>query len=128
KGLDAVFAVRVGGNANETEIVRFPSRESAGPRHTAVHPERNLIYVANELDSTVTTLSFDCERGGFTCIDHVSTLPFDYSGANRVAGIVMHPSGHMLYVSNRGHDSVACIPVDAAGKPAAPLDFLPALG
>lgn len=128
KGLDAVFAVRIGANQTDTQIVRFQSRESAGPRHAAFHPERNLIYVANELHSTVSTLSFDCESGGFTCIDHVLTLPPNYSDPNRVAGIVMHPSGRMLYVSNRGHDSVACIPVDASGKPNAPMDFLPALG
>ncbi|GAB2891941.1 lactonase family protein [Paraburkholderia jirisanensis] len=128
KGLDAVFAVRFGASAADTSINRFQSRESAGPRHAAFHPQMPLIYVANELDSTVTTLSFDADTGSFACIGHVSTLPGNYSGANRVAGIVAHPSGRMLYVSNRGHDSVACLPLDADGVPTAAHEFAPALG
>jgi 6-phosphogluconolactonase (cycloisomerase 2 family) len=128
KGLDAVFAVRLGVDQAETRIKRFQSRESAGPRHAAFHPEAALIYVANELDSTVTTLSFDAETGGLACVGHVSTLPPEYSGSNRVAGIVVHPSGRMLYVSNRGHDSVACVPLDADGHAGTPVAFAPALG
>lgn len=128
KGLDAVFAVRFGASPADASIQRFQSRESAGPRHVAFHPDAALLYVANELDSTVTTLSFDAGTGSLACVGHVSTLPPDYSGPNRVAGIVMHPSGRMLYVSNRGHDSVACVPVDGHGNASAPVAFAPALG
>jgi 6-phosphogluconolactonase (cycloisomerase 2 family) len=129
KGLDAVFAIRIGVSAAETQLNRFRSRESSGPRHAAFHPALPLVYVGNELDSTVTTLSFDEDAGTFQCIGHVSTLPGEYSGPNRVAGIVMHPSGRMLYVSNRGHDSVACLPLDVNGAfmPSAAA-FVPSLG
>jgi 6-phosphogluconolactonase len=129
KGLDSVFAVRIGANIADTRINRFKSRESAGPRHAAFHPALPLVYIGNELDSTVTTLSFDADAGAFQCIDHVSTLPGEYAGSNRVAGIVMHPSGRMLYVSNRGHDSIACLPLDAEGLVApSAAAFVPALG
>jgi 6-phosphogluconolactonase (cycloisomerase 2 family) len=128
KGLDAVFSVRLGPHQADTVINRFQSRESSGPRHAAFHPIVDLIYVANELDSTVTTLSFAADSGSFACMGHVSTLPQQYSGRNRVAGIVMHPSGRMLYVSNRGHDSVACIPIDSNGHLATPEAYVPALG
>jgi 6-phosphogluconolactonase len=129
KGLDAVFAIRIGASAAETQLNRFRSREAAGPRHAAFHPALPLVFVGNELDSTVTTLSFDLDAGTFRCIGHVSTLPGEYSGPNRVAGIVMHPAGRMLYVSNRGHDSVACLPLDASGMsvPSATA-FVPSLG
>ncbi|WP_246641865.1 lactonase family protein [Paraburkholderia edwinii] len=129
KGLDAVFAIRIGVSAAETQINRFRSRECAGPRHAAFHPALPLVYIGNELDSTVTTLAFDEDAGTLQCVGHVSTLPGEYSGPNRVAGIVMHPSGRMLYVSNRGHDSVACLPLDVNGL-IAPLaaTFVPSLG
>lgn len=128
KGLDAVFAVRLGASHADTLINRFQSRESAGPRHAAFHPTARLIYIANELDSTLTTLSFAPANGSMTCMGHASTVPRAYSGPNRVAGIVVHPSGRMLYVSNRGHDSVACVPIDTDGQPADPVAFAPALG
>jgi 6-phosphogluconolactonase len=128
KGLDAVFAVHLGASQADTRINRFQSRESAGPRHAAFHPLMPLIYVANELDSTVTTLSFDTETGALASVGHVSTLPPAFSAANRVAGIAVHPSGRMVYVSNRGHDSVACIPLDAEGRAGAPVLFEPAHG
>jgi 6-phosphogluconolactonase len=128
KGLDAVFAVRWGTSAADTRVARFQSRESAGPRHAAFSPLGHLVYVANELDSTVTTLAFDPDAGEFACLGHVSTLPGHYSMENRVAGIAVHPSGRMVYVSNRGHDSVACIPVEADGTLAREPSWVDALG
>src|SRR5687767_10725998 len=38
-------------------------RPGAGPRHIVFHPTLPLLFVANELDSTVTTVRFDAERG-----------------------------------------------------------------
>ena len=43
----------------------------------------------------------------------VSTLPKDFKGTNACAEIKIHPTGRFLYVSNRGHDSIACFKVDA---------------
>jgi len=37
----------------------------------------------------------------------VSTLPSDFKGTNACAEIKLHPTGKFLYVSNRGHDSIA---------------------
>jgi 6-phosphogluconolactonase len=128
KGLDAVFAVQWGTSAADTRMARFQSRESAGPRHAAFSPSDRLVYVANELDSTVTTLAFDPDAGAFSCLGHASTLPGNYSGENRVAGIVAHPSGRMIYVSNRGHDSVACLPVETDGTLSREPCFVSALG
>jgi dipeptidyl aminopeptidase/acylaminoacyl peptidase len=46
----------------------------------------------------------------------VSTLPKDFVGTNACAEIRVHPSGKFLYVSNRGHDSIACFALDDDGK------------
>jgi len=48
-----------------------------------------------------------------TAVQTLSTLPEGYDGSkNSTAEIAVHPSGKFVYVSNRGHDSVAVFKVD----------------
>ncbi|HZY88839.1 MAG TPA: beta-propeller fold lactonase family protein, partial [Gemmataceae bacterium] len=85
----------------------------AGPRHFAFHPSGKFAYVINELNSTVTAMSYDAERGALTKIASVSTLPTGYKGNTTTAEVVVHPSGKFLYVSNRGQDSIAVFRIDS---------------
>ncbi len=82
-------------------------RPGAGPRHIVYHPTLPLVFVANELDSTVATLRLDAERGVLSLLDSHSTIPSGWSGTNYPADIHVAPSGRTLYVSNRGHNSIA---------------------
>jgi 6-phosphogluconolactonase len=82
-------------------------RPGAGPRHLAFHPRLPLVFVANELNSTVTTLRFDSENGRLSPIDTRSTLPGGWTGTSYVADIHVALSGRTVYVSNRGHNSIA---------------------
>jgi 6-phosphogluconolactonase len=85
----------------------------SGPRHFAFHPKLPLAYVANELNSTLTTLSFDVANGSFSLLSAISTLPVgEKSTANSCSEIAISPEGRHLYVGNRGHDSVACFAID----------------
>ena len=86
-------------------------RPGAGPRHIAYHPTLPLVFVANELDSTVATLRFDAERGALSLVDSHSTIPSGSSGTNYPADIHVAPSGRTLYLSNRGHNSIAVFSV-----------------
>jgi 6-phosphogluconolactonase len=86
--------------------------QGAGPRHLVFHPNRLYAYVINELDSTITTFSYDESRGSLETIQIVPTLPDDYEGKNSCADIHLAPSGRFLYGSNRGHDSIAIFAVD----------------
>jgi 6-phosphogluconolactonase len=86
-------------------------RPGAGPRHLAFHPTLPLVFVANELDSTVTTLGFDRESGALSPLHTQSTLPTGWTGANYPADIHVASSGRTLYVSNRGHNSLAVFTV-----------------
>jgi 6-phosphogluconolactonase len=86
-------------------------RAGAGPRHIAFHPTLPLAFVANELDSTVATLRFDADRGALTLVDTRSTVPDGWSGTNYPADIHVASSGRTLYVSNRGHNSLAVFSV-----------------
>jgi 6-phosphogluconolactonase len=84
----------------------------AGPRHFAFHPNGQFAYVINEMASTVTTMSYDADKGTLTEVQTVSTLPRGFTGNTTTAEVVVHPSGKFVYGSNRGHDSIAIFAVD----------------
>src|SRR5437667_63365 len=86
-------------------------RPGAGPRHLAFHPTLPLVFVANELDSTVATLRFDSTRGALSPLDARPTVPAGWTGRNYPADIHVAASGRTLYVSNRGHNSIAVFSV-----------------
>jgi len=84
----------------------------AGPRHLAFHPNNKFVYVVNEMQSTVSTFSYDANAGKLDRLQTVSTLPKDYSGQNSTAEILVDGNGKFLYLSNRGHDSIAVFAID----------------
>jgi 6-phosphogluconolactonase len=47
-------------------------------------------------------------------VEIVPTLPADFTGATKTAEIAVHPAGHTVYASNRGHDSLAVFSRDPA--------------
>jgi len=109
-GADRVFVYRLdlgGKSLPHVEGGDAVMRPGAGPRHIAFHPTLPLVFVANELDSTVATLRFDAERGALSPLDTFSTVPAGWSGTNYPADIHVAASGRILYVSNRGHNSIA---------------------
>lgn len=91
------------------------ARPGAGPRHFAPHPDGRLIFVMNELGSTLASYAWDAAAGRFTPLDEVSTLPDGFTGENTTAEVAVHPSGLFVYGSNRGHDSIAAFRVGDRG-------------
>ena len=94
---------------NGPPAVRPPAGD--GPRHYCYHPNGKVVYFDNEQGSSVTAYRFDRAGGTLTPFQTVSTLPQDWDGENTCAQIWMTPSGRNLYVSNRGHDSIAVFSV-----------------
>lgn len=86
-----------------------------GPRHLAWHPTLPIAYVNNEQSSSVTVYRLAAD-GSLEPRGTCSTLPPDFTGSNATAEIKIHPGGRFLYVSNRGHDSVAILRVDGSGQ------------
>ena len=113
KGLDRTFVFRFDGGRLAL-AGHAVAREGAGPRHLAVHPRGDRVYVVNELDSTLTTLAFDAATGALTPLHGLPTLPASFTGHSRAAGIAIDASARTLYASNRGHDSIAVFTLDAA--------------
>ncbi|MCK7577588.1 MAG: lactonase family protein [Chromatiales bacterium] len=84
----------------------------AGPRHVAFAPSGKFVYVVNEMASTVTVFAYQPGPGTLHRIQTIPTLPKNFSGKNTAAEIVVDAKGRFLYVSNRGHDSIAVFGID----------------
>src|SRR5688572_30820114 len=114
-GLDKVLIYRLD-PAKSSLTANDPAfgsvKPGAGPRHLAFHPKGEFAYVNNEMNSTLTVFKFDKKRGALEELQTVPTLPGDFKGNNSTAEIEVHPSGKFVYVSNRGHDSVAAYSID----------------
>jgi len=89
----------------------------SGPRHFAFHPNGKFAFANGEINSTVMSLSYNAEQGTLKVLQTLSTLPqgLDVPG-NSTAETQVHPSGKFVYVSNRGHNSIAVYRVERSGK------------
>jgi 6-phosphogluconolactonase len=99
-----------------------------GPRHIVFSADSRFAYVNNEIGSSVTAYAYDAAHGSFTALQTLSTLPDGFSGDNTTAEIALHPAGRFLYVSNRGHDSIACFAVDGQSGALRALGQVPTQG
>ena len=114
-GLDKVMIYRFDaehGKLTPNDPPFMQAKPGAGPRHMVFRPDGKFAYVVNELNSTVTSYSYDPEKGALTELESLSTLPGYYDGPNTGAEIAVHPSGKFLYASNRGNDSVVLLTID----------------
>ena len=131
KGFDKVFVFLLDATRGKL-MAGYPpavtARPGAAPRHADFHPTQPYAYVNNELDSTITTYRFEPEASVLEPRQVVSTLPPGFSGKNTTAEIALAPSGRFLYVSNRGHNSVAIFAVDAESGQLSPVGWEPAQG
>ena len=110
-GLDEIKRYHINTQSNKLELsdsVRVP--DGHGPRHLVFHPNGNYLFVVNELISSVSV--FKHEASKLSLLQTVSTLPANNEVESYCAAIRIHPSGNFIYVSNRGHDSIAVLKFD----------------
>jgi 6-phosphogluconolactonase len=95
---------------NATPTVSPPAGE--GPRHFCFHPTLDMLYFSNEQGCSITAYRLDRAAGALTRDHCLPTLPDDFTDSNSCAQIHMTPDGRNVYVTNRGHDSIAAFSVD----------------
>ena len=79
-------------------------KEGAGPRHLVFHPNKNFIYVLNELNNTISLVK---EKDELYFVDFsISMLPEGFTEFSKGADIHISKDGKFLYASNRGHNSI----------------------
>lgn len=86
-------------------------KSGAGPRHFEFHSNGKFIYVINELNSSISVL--ENNRGIWTEIQTISTLPGNFIGQSYCADIHISADGKYLYGSNRGHNSIAVFSINS---------------
>ena len=120
-GTDDVFVYRFDAakgtlTPNDPPSGKVPA--GGGPRHLAFHPKGGFAYVNNEMTCSVTVFAHDAAKGTLTALQTLSTLPdgYAYTRKDSTAEIFCHPNARFLYVSNRGHDTIAVFAIAADGK------------
>jgi 6-phosphogluconolactonase len=128
-GLDRTFVLRFDparGMLSEASVLE--GRPASGPRHVAFHPMRPVMWILNELDSTMTTCEWDGERGTLRPSQIISTLNMTFTGTSTAAELAVAPSGGFVYASNRGSDDIAVYAVDQATGALSAVEWVPTQG
>ncbi|MDX5436301.1 MAG: lactonase family protein, partial [Pontibacter sp.] len=113
-GADKVFGYKVeaGKLKPNNPAVAYAAKAGSGPRHMVFHPDGQYAFLLHELNSTMTSLAYDAEKGTFSEIQTITTLPADFDENNQPAAVKVSPDGKFLYGSNRGHNSLVVYAID----------------
>ena len=116
-GTDKVYGYQLDAAAGQLRPLPTPAyvaKPGAGPRHLTFHPNGRWAYLENELNSTVTALTYDAKAGTFQEIETQTTLPAGFTGDNSGADVHVSPDGQTLYTSNRGANDLAVFSIAPA--------------
>jgi 6-phosphogluconolactonase len=130
-GLDRVYVYRIDPAAatltpNDPPFASAPA--GAGPRHGKFSSDGKFFYSSNEMGSSACVYSWDSARGTLDLKQTISALPADFRGSSIAAEIRIHPNGRFVYVSNRGHDSIAVFARDPAAGTLRLVEIVPCGG
>ena len=98
-----------------SHLSSFTAPSGSGPRHLASHPALPMLYLVNELNNTVIVYHYEESTHTAHVKQTISTLPSAAAGPSWCAAIILSSNGKNLYVSNRGHDSIAVFSVNDIG-------------
>jgi 6-phosphogluconolactonase len=116
KGIDKVMIYQLDTAAGKLVPADPPFarlHSGAAPRHIAFHPSGKYAYVNGEADLTITAFSYDSASGTLTELHYLSTLPEGtVIEKMSTAQILVEPTGRFVYVSNRGHNTIAIFEID----------------
>ncbi|EXU63397.1 hypothetical protein Z951_36220 [Streptomyces sp. PRh5] len=111
-GIDAVRVYALPGPRPHREVRLRPG---SGPRHLAFHPRGDRAYVINELDPTITACRWDAASGVLEPLGETRVVPEGTDVETYPAEVVVSGDGRFLWATNRGHDSIATLTLDASG-------------
>lgn len=102
KGADAVDVFRLDRAAGKlTPVEHFAAEPGAAPRHLAVHPQKNQLFIMNEFNNKLVSYAWDRETGRLREVQRALTVPPQYVEKSYTSGdVVLHPGGKFLYGTN----------------------------
>lgn len=109
---------------HDPAFVKLPDR--TGPRHIAITPDGSTAFVNGEIDMTVHVLKLDVTGNKFEAVSSASTLPEGEKVVPQfsTAEVRIHPNGKFVYVSNRGHNTVAAFAFDKGTMKLTPVGHI----
>jgi 6-phosphogluconolactonase len=93
------------GILNEAEDYTLNVIPGSGPRHMIFSKDGRFAYLVNEISNTIMVFKYVDSR--LRLIQSVSTIPRHFEGFTSASAIRLTNSGNHIFVSNRGHDSIA---------------------
>ncbi|MGI5924960.1 MAG: lactonase family protein [Lentisphaeria bacterium] len=114
-GLDRVLVYpwQAGVGLLTDQVEQLSLAPGAGPRHAVFTADGNTLYVANELDGSVT--SFVRREGCWLRAHTIPAVHAEDIGTNYPGAIRLSADERWLLVSNRGHNSLALLATGAGG-------------
>jgi 6-phosphogluconolactonase len=103
--------------ADNPAAAAFVDRPDSGPRTIAAPPDpaNPHLYVSHEFGSSISVMRV-ADTGTLAEQQTLSSVPLNFSGQNTGSHVQVHPNGNFLYVSNRGHDSIAVFAIAPDGS------------
>ncbi|WP_413627463.1 lactonase family protein [Fructilactobacillus vespulae] len=115
-GIDTVFVYDVSAAGKLSLVSKYQTEPGFGPRNISFVNETNKGYLVGELSSKVSVLDYHPETGSFSLDQTLSTIPTDWTEHNGAAAIKISSDQRFVYISNRGHDSIAVYKIIANGQ------------
>lgn len=113
-GCDKIFIYKTDENGYlaYAEPAFLTVRPGSGPRHCVFHPNYRYLCSVNEMTSSIDVYDWNGGTPLGEPVQSISALPEGFTGHSSCAAIKFDPAGRFLYVSNRGHDSIAVYAFD----------------
>lgn len=108
-----VYPWQAGVGVLAEQVTSLALAPGAGPRHLVFSADGGTLYVANELDGSVT--SFVRRDGQWLRAHSVPAVAPDDLGTNFPGAIRLSADERWLLVSNRGHNSIAMLATGPGG-------------
>lgn len=106
-GLDRIFVFTLDNEEGKLVAAATPYvdvEKGNGPRHMVMDKKCRVLYVVNELSSTISV--YDIRPEVPVLKQTISALPGDFKDKSYSGDICLAPSGKFLYVTNRGSNTI----------------------
>jgi 6-phosphogluconolactonase len=116
-GLDKVYIFNLNSETGKlipAEVPFLSIKRGSGPRHMVMDHEFVMLYIINELNSTISVFNMSDDQPVLE--QTISALPQGYVGENASGDICLSHSGSFLYVTNRGNNTIGVFRVRKGGR------------
>lgn len=106
--LDRIYIYDINkGMLSEREY--FQLNRGEGPRHIALYPELDLIYIITEYSNRIITIHMGKE--GLKIVQSINTLPEGFQGQSYCSTLCLTKDKKYLYAANRGSNTIGIFKV-----------------